>query len=100
VPGWYVEGWIKRGPTGVIGTNKACAVETVTTLLGDALPDVDAADARPEAVDALLAERGVRVVDADAWRCIDARELAAGVPLGRPRVKFVTRSALLGDDAA
>jgi ferredoxin/flavodoxin---NADP+ reductase len=97
VPGWYVAGWIKRGPTGVIGTNKACAVETIATLLGDELPAIDPADARPEAVDALLAARGVHVVDADAWRRIDARELAAGAQLGRPRVKLVTRSDLLAD---
>jgi ferredoxin/flavodoxin---NADP+ reductase len=97
VPGWYVAGWIKRGPTGVIGTNKACAVETVATLLGDKLPAIDPADARPDAVDALLTARGVRVVDAEAWRRIDARELAAGALLGRPRVKLVTRSDLLAD---
>jgi ferredoxin/flavodoxin---NADP+ reductase len=97
VPGWYVAGWIKRGPTGVIGTNKACAVETVATLLGDELPAIDPGDARPEAVDALLAGRGVHVVDADAWRRIDARELAAGAEIGRPRVKLVTRSDLLAD---
>jgi ferredoxin/flavodoxin---NADP+ reductase len=98
VPGWYVAGWIKRGPTGVIGTNKACAVETVATLLADELPAIAEADARPESVDALLASRGVRSVDADAWRRIDARETSAGAAVGRPRVKFVTRGALLADD--
>jgi len=95
VPGWYVAGWIKRGPTGVIGTNKACAVETVNTLLGDELPTVAQADANPEAVDALLEKRGVRVVDADGWRRIDAAEAAAGAACGRPRVKLVTRDELL-----
>ena len=95
VPGWYVAGWIKRGPTGVIGTNKACAVETVATLLGDTLPEIAPADAEPAAVDALLAGRGVRVVDADGWRRIDAAETVAGAPAGRPRVKLVTREALL-----
>jgi ferredoxin/flavodoxin---NADP+ reductase len=95
VPGWYVAGWIKRGPTGVIGTNKACAVETVATLLGDALPEIAPADAEPAAVDTLLAGRGVRVVDADGWRRIDAAETTAGAPVGRPRVKLVTRDALL-----
>jgi ferredoxin--NADP+ reductase len=95
VAGWYVAGWIKRGPTGVIGTNKACAVETVATLLGDELPEIAPADAEPAAVDALLAQRGVQVVDADGWRRIDAAETAAGAAVGRPRVKFCTREALL-----
>lgn len=95
VPGWYVAGWIKRGPTGVIGTNKACAVETIETLLGDPLPAIAPADADPEAVDALLDARGVAVVDADGWRRIDAAELAAGAADGRPRVKLCTRAELL-----
>ena len=95
VAGWYVAGWIKRGPTGVIGTNKACAVETVTTLLSDELPEIDPADADPAAVDALLARRGVQVVDAEGWRRIDAAETAAGAAAGRPRVKLCTREALL-----
>ncbi|MDA0699889.1 MAG: hypothetical protein O3A02_01595, partial [bacterium] len=99
VPGWYVAGWIKRGPTGVIGTNKACAAETVAALLDDVHPEIADLDARPEAIDALLAARGVRCVDADGWRRIDAREIAAGAAVGRPRVKLVTREALLSDDA-
>ena len=98
-PGWYVAGWIKRGPTGVIGTNKACAAETVAALLDDVHPEIADLDARPEAIDALLAARGVRCVDADGWRRIDAREIAAGAAVGRPRVKLVTREALLSDDA-
>jgi ferredoxin/flavodoxin---NADP+ reductase len=95
VAGWYVAGWIKRGPTGVIGTNKACAVETVTTLLSDELPDVAPDDADPAAVDALLARRGVQVVDAEGWRRIDTAETTAGAAAGRPRVKLCTREALL-----
>jgi ferredoxin--NADP+ reductase len=95
VDGWYVAGWIKRGPTGVIGTNKACAVETVTTLLGDELPDIAPADADPATVDALLAQRGVQVVDAEGWRRIDAAETTAGATTGRPSVKLCTREALL-----
>jgi len=95
VAGWYVAGWIKRGPTGVIGTNKACAVETVTTLLSDDLPAIASTDAVPAAVDALLAQRGVQVVDAEGWRRIDAAETTAGAAVGRPRVKLCTREALL-----
>lgn len=93
LPGMYVAGWIKRGPTGVIGTNKADAAETVATLLGDELPSPRADG--PADLGALLAERGVRVVDADCWRRIDALETQAGAAVGRPRVKLVTVEAML-----
>jgi ferredoxin/flavodoxin---NADP+ reductase len=95
VPGLYVAGWIKRGPTGVIGTNKACAVESVSSMLSDALPTIAVADARLEAVDGLLAERGVQVVDADGWRRIDAAEIAAAARPGQPRAKFTSVAGLL-----
>ena len=96
-PGVYCAGWIKRGPTGVIGTNKKDATETVELLLDDAAagrlepkPDASAA-----AVDALLAERGVQVVEYDGWTAIDGVERAAGEKSGRPRVKLCTWDALL-----
>jgi ferredoxin/flavodoxin---NADP+ reductase len=96
-PGVYVAGWIKRGPTGVIGTNKKDATETVELLLEDAAaarlepkPDASAA-----AVDALLAERGVRVVEYAGWTAIDEVERASGEKLGRPRVKLCTWEELL-----
>ncbi|HEX3669354.1 MAG TPA: NADP oxidoreductase, partial [Acidimicrobiia bacterium] len=96
-PGVYAAGWIKRGPTGVIGTNKKDATETVQLLLEDAAagrlepkPDATAA-----AVDALLAERGARVVEYDAWCAIDEAERAAGERGGRPRVKFCSWEELL-----
>jgi ferredoxin--NADP+ reductase len=96
-PGVYCAGWIKRGPTGVIGTNKKDAVETVDNLLEDAAagrlepkPDATAA-----AVDALLAERGVRVVEYDGWTAIDEVERAAGEKSGRPRVKLCSWDELL-----
>jgi ferredoxin--NADP+ reductase len=95
VPGLYVAGWIKRGPTGVIGTNKACAVESVTSMLADPLAIISAADADPGAIDALLAERDVQVVDADGWRRIDAAELTAGERTGQPRAKFTSIAGLL-----
>jgi ferredoxin/flavodoxin---NADP+ reductase len=95
--GVYCAGWIKRGPTGVIGTNKKDAAETVETLLEDAAagrlqtkPDATAA-----AVDALLAERGVRVVEYDGWMAIDEAERAAGERSGRPRVKLCSWEELL-----
>jgi ferredoxin--NADP+ reductase len=95
IPGLYVAGWIKRGPTGVIGTNKACALESVAAMLSDRLPSIAPADAEPAAVDALLAARGVKTVDAQAWRNIDAAELAHGEALGRPREKFTDWEGLL-----
>jgi ferredoxin--NADP+ reductase len=96
-PGVYCAGWIKRGPTGVIGTNKKDAAETVETLLEDAAagrlepkPDATAA-----AVDALLFERGVDVVEYDGWMAIDEAERAAGEMGGRPRVKLCSWDDLL-----
>ena len=96
-PGVYCAGWIKRGPTGVIGTNKKDATETVETLLEDAAagrlepkPDATAA-----AVDALLFERGVDVVEYDGWMAIDEAERTAGEKGGRPRVKLCSWDDLL-----
>jgi ferredoxin--NADP+ reductase len=96
-PGVYCAGWIKRGPTGVIGTNKKDAAETVETLLEDAAagrlepkPDATAA-----AVDALLFERGVDVVEYDGWMAIDEAERTAGEKSGRPRVKLCSWDELL-----
>jgi ferredoxin--NADP+ reductase len=96
-PGVYCAGWIKRGPTGVIGTNKKDATETVQLLLEDAAggrlePKPDATSA---AVDALLAERGVRVVEYAGWSAIDEAERAAGEKSGRPRVKLCSWDELL-----
>ena len=92
LPGIYCAGWIKRGPTGIIGTNKKDATETVQRLLEDARAGriVHAAAATAEAVDALLDERGVRRVVYTGWLAIDALERSRGEPLGRPRVKLVT----------
>jgi ferredoxin--NADP+ reductase len=96
-PGVYCAGWIKRGPTGVIGTNKKDATETVELLLADAAagklevkPDATAA-----AVDKLLVERGVRVVEYAGWTAIDEVERAAGEKGGRPRVKLCSWDELL-----
>ena len=98
-PGLYCAGWIKRGPTGVIGTNKKDATETVELLLEDlAAGRLPRSNATAADVDALLEERGVRPVLYPGWRAIDAVERAAGEKLGRPRVKLVTWDELL--DAA
>jgi ferredoxin--NADP+ reductase len=95
VPGEYVAGWIKRGPTGVIGTNKADARETVAAIVADAssLPEAPVRD--PDAVLRLLADRGVEVVTWDGWRAIDEAELDLGRSQGRDRVKIADRRQLL-----
>jgi ferredoxin/flavodoxin---NADP+ reductase len=89
----YVTGWVKRGPQGVIGTNKKCAAETVTALLED-VPADDALPERPD-IAGVLTERSVPFVDWDGWLRIEARELERGVAEGRKRVKIVDRDELL-----
>jgi ferredoxin/flavodoxin---NADP+ reductase len=95
VPGVYVAGWIKRGPTGVIGTNKKDATETVDLLLEDARAGRLPACAVGEPLEAVLAERGVEVVMYAGWEAIDLTERTAGEPQGRPRVKLATWGELL-----
>jgi ferredoxin--NADP+ reductase len=91
--GQYVAGWLKRGPTGVVGTNKSDAAETVRTLLAD-LAGREPAGGPP--LDGLLAERGVRPVTYDEWLAIDAAEAALAASLGRgERVKLVGLDAML-----
>ena len=97
IPGEYVAGWVKRGPSGVIGTNKRDAQETVEHVLEDLaegrLPEP--ADADPDAVEALVRERQPDLVAYTGWEAIDAAEQAAGEPRGRPRVKFTSVSEML-----
>ena len=96
VPGVYAVGWIKRGPTGILGTNKRDAEETVTRLADDlAAGACPAPPAGRDEIDALLAERQPDLVTEDAWRAIDARELEAGLEQERPRVKLASREELL-----
>jgi ferredoxin/flavodoxin---NADP+ reductase len=91
VPGLYAVGWIKRGPSGVIGTNKKDAQETVDKLFADLeagnVPDAPLADDRGS-IETLLDERKPDHVTFDGWQAIDAAEVEAGKPHGRPRVKF------------
>jgi ferredoxin/flavodoxin---NADP+ reductase len=95
LPGVYAVGWIKRGPTGILGTNKRDAEETVACLVED-LESLPAPD-RParERVDELLAERKPDLVTVDGWRAIDAEELERGRGEKRPRVKLASRDDLL-----
>jgi ferredoxin--NADP+ reductase len=93
VPGLYCAGWIKRGPTGVIGTNKKDASETIELLLEDARAGRLARgepSATAESVEALLASRGVEHVTYAGWEAIDAEERSRGEPHGRPRIKLAT----------
>jgi ferredoxin--NADP+ reductase len=90
-PGEYVAGWIKRGPTGVVGTNKHDARETVAALLADAptLPRVEG----PDLVETLRA-RGCRPVLLEHWRAIDDAEHALGATQGRARTTIHDRDIL------
>ncbi len=93
--GEYTAGWIKRGPSGVIGTNKADAAETIRLLLEDA-PNLSLApEPSPEAVTQLLQERGVHYVTLEHWLKLDALECAMGQAQGRPRVKVTQVEKML-----
>jgi NADPH-dependent glutamate synthase beta subunit-like oxidoreductase len=96
----YVTGWIKRGPTGIIGTNRADSMATVATLLAD-LPNFDPQH-KPgrEASVSLLARRSVRSVSFHDWEIIDQAERARGLPLGKPREKFTRISEMLAASSA
>ena len=95
--GEYAVGWIKRGPTGIIGTNKRDAQETVDTLLADLDADRLAApaDADRDSLETLLAERQPDVVSYAGWQAVDRAEREAGEPHGRPRVKLCSFDELL-----
>jgi ferredoxin/flavodoxin---NADP+ reductase len=98
VRGAYVTGWIKRGPSGVIGTNKKCAQETVDALLEDLEADrLDLAAPRPTAEEVLarVRERQPLLVDYEGWQAIDRHERRLGEPAGRPRVKLTRIPELL-----
>ena len=96
IPTLYVTGWIKRGPSGVIGTNRADSVATVNALLAD-LPKLDSAapKAGAEALYPLLTSRGGRVVSYGNWLKIDAVEVERGKPKGKPREKLTTVEEML-----
>lgn len=95
VPGLYCSGWIKRGPSGIIGTNKPDSVETVGHILSDANNLTPCPEPSSAAVDALLISRGVRVVDFAGWRKIDAAEIARGQAVGKPRERFTRIEEML-----
>jgi ferredoxin--NADP+ reductase len=93
----YVVGWIKRGPTGVIGTNKKDSQETVDTVLSD-LSGADLTDVGADHTDELvkwLLSRQPKLVTDDHWKLIDDYERSSGQPHGRPRVKLTSVAELL-----
>jgi ferredoxin/flavodoxin---NADP+ reductase len=97
--GEYVVGWIKRGPSGVIGTNKKDAADTVARILADAeagslgKPDPELGDV--DAISSWLSHCAPGHVTWAGWEAIDAHEAALGVPAGRPRVKLVRLAELI-----
>ncbi|MEW5810557.1 MAG: FAD-dependent oxidoreductase [Actinomycetota bacterium] len=94
--GVYVTGWIKRGPKGVIGTNRGCAEETVSAVLADFDAGLlNQPIGSREEFDAAIADRGVAHVDWSGWRAIDTSERAAGAEHSRPRIKLVDRASML-----
>jgi ferredoxin--NADP+ reductase len=97
LPGVYAVGWIKRGPTGILGTNKRDAEETVHCLAEDlragSLPQPPP-DAR-ERIDALLVQRKPDLVTVEGWRAIDRHEVERGLEQKRPRVKLASAEELI-----
>jgi ferredoxin--NADP+ reductase len=98
VPGEYVVGWAKRGPSGLIGTNRADSVLTVSAMLADSkdgkLPN-RAVDAALDATPRLLAAKGAKPVSITQWKELDKRELAKGAQCGKIREKFTRVSDML-----
>jgi ferredoxin--NADP+ reductase len=89
-PGLYVTGWIKRGPSGLIGTNKACAKETTDLALAD-LESLPVPTGDPSA----LVTRLTDAVDFDGWRAIDTLELERGKARGKVRDKLTSIDGML-----
>ena len=94
-PGEYVAGWIKRGPSGVVGTNKHDARETVASLLADVAEGRLRTGGPVGDLVQELHDRGAEPVLLDDWRAIDAAEVALGATRGRARTTLHEREALL-----
>ncbi len=95
IHGLYVAGWIKRGPTGIIGTNKKCAVGTVASLMADIEEGILTPQEEVAGIDEVLRARGVRSIGSSGWRSVDAQERARGENQGRPRVTIHERDELM-----
>jgi len=88
----YVAGWIKRGPTGIIGTNKKDAVAGVNALFANRR---ELQDSSSERIDQLLVDRNVKVIDFEGWKRIDAHEKNLGQSRGRERTTVHDREDLI-----
>jgi ferredoxin/flavodoxin---NADP+ reductase len=97
LPGQYVVGWAKRGPTGLIGTNTADSQATVVSLLADVAGKTAPADPAkdPAAIEALLRERGVDFVSYADWQKLDRDEVARGERAGKVRLKYTDVEAMM-----
>ena len=97
VIGEYTTGWIKRGPSGIIGTNKPDAVETVSLMLEDMQAGQIHQPDCPEPADAeaFIRQRQPNYFSYQDWQTLDRLEQEAGAALGRPRVKFTTIEEML-----
>lgn len=92
-PGLYAAGWIKRGPSGIIGTNKKDAMATVESLMADA--EAGLLVAGVGSIDELIAERGLEVVSIDGWRAIDKAERDLGAQFGIDRMTISDEATLI-----
>ena len=95
IPGVYVNGWVKRGPVGLIGHTKGDAIETVGSLLADLESLPTPADPSPEGIVKLLEDRGLTYTTWAGWEQLDAHEIALGTPHERARIKVVDREGML-----
>ncbi|MCA9409476.1 MAG: NADP oxidoreductase, partial [Candidatus Omnitrophica bacterium] len=94
-PGLYTAGWIKRGPSGIIGTNKPDAEETVRHLLEDIQNLNPCKNPSDEAVVELLQKNNVRYITFSDWKKIDAAEIERGQKIGKPREKLTSVEEML-----
>ena len=94
-PGVYVAGWVKRGPTGFIGTNKTCAQETVASLLDDLDAGLPVPVGTHDSIASVVRGRCPDVVDLAGWLAIDAEERRRGAARGRVRAKIVDVAEML-----
>ncbi len=95
LPGLYASGWIKRGPTGIIGTNKPDSEETVQSLLADVIHlNPCASPARQSIID-FLKRKEIRFINYPEWQKINTAEIARGQSLGKPREKFTNIADML-----
>lgn len=97
VPGEYVVGWAKRGPSGVIGTNKPDAVGTVAAMMEDLenIPAISDQNRDLDMIPKLLQEKNLKGVTYNDWKVLDIYELSKGSETGRPRIKVTTISDML-----